>query len=467
MDLGRIFANAIARRVATVLVSAVIALVVTLCSSTKAHASVIDNSGDSCVSNTSANQCNQGQAYAQCMGRAVEAHTHMSQQVLDQASPQCVAITGTGGRLGYNARAVCTSGCSFYAYSGHLHSTNFYYPGAKNCAARGQNIGYSFNITKNPDMKVCNDGCEVQGDAGQIDDTWIENGSDPSSVPGNWVHTKASYTGNVCSIPNSDSKPECPAGQTRNDRGYCVEPGNCPLGQSMIGGVCTPDGQCPVGQVRGPDGSCNPEGCGAGRAKGKDGTCKPDTDGDGVADADEDEEGNEDGDKFSGGETCDTPPACSGDAIMCGIAKINWRIDCNTRRDNYIVDKGCAAIPICTGKNCDAMEYAQLLQQWRTACKTSEGGGSNEGIMTPTPSGGVLGDDGYTGATATTTNDGPIEFNEGGYGYGATCPAMPSVTVFGETIDFDTSIFCDWMKLGGVFVMIVAYLGGLAIVIRA
>jgi len=48
--------------------------------------------------------------------------------------------------------------------------------------------------------------------------------------------------------------------------------------------------------------------------------------------------------------------------------KIQWRIDCNTRRKVNIAGGTCSAVPTCTGEGCNAMEYAQLMQQWRSAC---------------------------------------------------------------------------------------------------
>ena len=156
-------------------------------------------------------------------------------------------------------------------------------------------------------------------------------------------------------------KPECKANQTKNPvTGQCVD--SCPAG--MILGA---DGQCekgndtcPAGQVRGPDGSCVQDSCPAGQTKGADGSCKKDSDND-KDDGDEDR-------YFSGGDNCSAPPQCSGDPILCGQARIQWRIDCNTRRNTNISGGSCAAVPICTGEKCDAMEYAQLLQQWRGTC---------------------------------------------------------------------------------------------------
>ncbi|MBZ3920492.1 hypothetical protein Xtri_13865 [Xanthomonas campestris pv. trichodesmae] len=151
-------------------------------------------------------------------------------------------------------------------------------------------------------------------------------------------------------------------------------------------GTCKPkDNECPAGQIKSPMGSCIPgDGqCAAGEVRGKDGTCKRDGDGDGEPDAGEDDGSAQQ--NFSGGDDCNSPPSCSGDLIMCGQARIQWRIDCNTRKNRNISGGTCAAMPVCTGEKCDAMEYSSLLMQWRTACalerqKAGEGGAGETGI---------------------------------------------------------------------------------------
>lgn len=166
---------------------------------------------------------------------------------------------------------------------------------------------------------------------------------------------------------------ECQPGQTQDpSTGECQS--SCPAGQSLNArNECVAEEDtCPVGQIRSPAGTCLPgEGsCAAGEARGADGTCKRDSDGDGTPD-EEEEEGdsdNKDGSRFSGGDDCRVPPTCSGDAVMCGQARIQWRIDCNTRRNVNVAGGSCAAMPTCSGEKCDALEMAQLMQQWKTAC---------------------------------------------------------------------------------------------------
>ena len=176
-----------------------------------------------------------------------------------------------------------------------------------------------------------------------------------------------------------DPPKECEAGQVKDPvTGECSG-SNCPAGMMVdASGACRPESNtCPPGQIKSPTGSCLPgEGqCAAGEARGKDGTCKKDSNGDGTPDS---EQGGEDGegpgddeaepDSFSGGDNCNNPPSCSGSPVMCGQARIQWRIECNTRRSVNITGGTCGNEPRCVGENCNAMEYGQLLQQWRTAC---------------------------------------------------------------------------------------------------
>lgn len=176
------------------------------------------------------------------------------------------------------------------------------------------------------------------------------------------------------------NKEACPAGQHTNDKGECENDKDT----------------CPAGQTKGPDGSCLDDGChdstwtgsdGVSKTikqvKGSDGTCKADADGDGKPDDEQDDDDeNKDGKKFSGGDSCDAPPTCSGDAIQCGQARIQWRIDCNTRKDAKVSGGACDNAPQCTGKNCGAVEFASLMQQWKTACaiaRLGNGDGNSDG----------------------------------------------------------------------------------------
>ncbi|UUE98327.1 hypothetical protein [Xanthomonas hortorum] len=139
--------------------------------------------------------------------------------------------------------------------------------------------------------------------------------------------------------------------------------------------------------------------------------------------------------------------------------KIQWRIDCNTRRSQNISGGACTAVPVCTGKACDAMEYAQLMQQWRSTCALEKiaKGDTSSGNNTDKNGNGVA--DALEGSgNATDPGDGKsdvdgakrfgIRFStdkldrENIFG-GGSCPEPPSFIIMGKTIsggDFPISV---------------------------
>ncbi|WP_331239667.1 hypothetical protein [Xanthomonas vesicatoria] len=322
----------------------------------------------------------------------------------------------------------------------------------------------------------CWNGCEVK---------YRQNGDDETST--------RSTTGAVC---DPDYKKKCPAGSFWNGyMGVCqpIDP-SCPEGQVKQDGVCKPENKCPQGMVAvqastpgavaqgalycapekeecppgtimSPAGKCLPgEGqCAKGEAPGKDGTCKKDADGDGEGDEEGDGEG-EGGegkkDEASGGESCETPPSCSGSAIQCIQVKIQWRIDCNTRRAQNISGGTCDAVPVCTGKACDAMEYAQLMQQWRSTCALEKlAKGTNASGNSTDKNGNGVADALEGSGNVTDPGDGKSDVDGAKrFGLGvstskldtenifgnSSCPQPPSFTIRGTTINgADFPYFCQ------------------------
>lgn len=274
----------------------------------------------------------------------------------------------------------------------------------------------------------------------------------------------------VCEPP----KHQCEGGKNPNSLGQCA-PEPCPDGMAQqADGTCKKkDNECPAGQVRSPDGKCLPgDGqCAKGEVHGADGTCKKDSDGDGKPDEPGDK------DSFSGGDDCSSPPSCSGSPIMCGQARIQWRIDCNTRKNRNIAGGLCNSMPICTGEKCDAMEYAGLLMQWRSACaleKMAQGNGSGGGENADvkairdalTGSGGSVttAPDRASSDVWSPRSGTPVKPDTGGYGWSRSCPQPPSIDVFGSSIQINTAPICNWLILGGYFVMGLAALGSLRII---
>ena len=249
-------------------------------------------------------------------------------------------------------------------------------------------------------------------------------------------------------------------------------------------GLCKPSADdCPSGNVRSPSGECLPgEGqCAAGEARRPNGTCGRDSDGDGQADEDDEDPDNDpDRETASGGDSCSAPPSCSGGPIDCLQAKIQWRIDCNTRRKVNVTGGACSAMPVCVGENCQAMEYAQLMQQWKAACalerlanagpgEPGEGGNNQDLIDLLTREGTINGTHGDTGGMpggdAFEFGDTEIpEPDTSGMGYGSSCPSPPSFTVYGQTISINLTPMCNWVGLAGNLVLILAALASMRIV---
>ena len=119
--------------------------------------------------------------------------------------------------------------------------------------------------------------------------------------------------------------------------------------------------------------------------------------------------------------------------------------------------------------------------QWRTACAVeglSRNGGTTEGNdgdannngqpdWTENPGDGTGQDLGAPGSPDGVVTEGEEIGADGldvaGFGWSETCPTIPSVDVMGQTLTFDTSVFCNWLALGGQFVLIAAALLSLRI----
>lgn len=320
---------------------------------------------------------------------------------------------------------------------------------ADTCASRPDwNGPYPYltgGIPKNGSV-TCNAGCKQ---------AWYSTGDGYfngkySSVPG----TCESYDDAKCknefgsgyfwNSGMSSCEPEagkCKDGATPNSQGQC-KPEPCPEGKVQnADGTCeNKKNECPAGNVKAPSGECLPgDGqCAAGEAKGKDGTCKRDSNGDGKPDS---EEGDDDPNKdsASGGENCSSPPTCNGNPVMCLQLRTQWRIDCNTRRDRNVTGGSCGAMPVCVGKDCDATEHAQLIQQWKSACaleklanKSGDGDGDGSqpewtkvGGMNQNPGAGELGSDAPVLHERSFSTD---DLDQSGFGGGGTCIGLASVS---------------------------------------
>lgn len=461
--LVRVFASAIARRIAY----ALIALFLAWLGLSDAHAQTTKD-----CSIQIGNDCSVAEASAQCNAYVPGANNPSIPRGVTRK--QCKLEGGPkSGRFsmlywGLNADGIETG----QFFGGYWYWVN-------KCPAEREYTGTgpwsSSGSAKNGSIG-CRNGCDgawySNGDGTK---TWTPTGSVcPANEETNCNAMGSGYFWNsllkVCE-PTNDGK--CPNGAKPNSLGKCA-PEPCPEGmaQQQDGTCKRKENECPAGQVRSPDGKCLPgDGqCAKGEVRGPDGTCKKDADNDGNPDPVNDE-------SFSGGDDCNAPPSCSGSPIMCGQARIQWRIDCNTRKNRNIAGGTCASMPICTGEKCDAMEYSALLMQWRSACALEKmaqgngnGGGENGDVKAIRDA--LTG----TGGAVTTAPDRPssdvwaprsgtpVKPDTGGYGWGRTCPQPPSFEVFGNVIQINTAPLCNWLILGSYFVMGLAALASLRII---
>lgn len=467
--LARVFASAIIRRVAVLVVAAIAGWLL----SGNAHAASCASYDDQCTE-----------------GAARQGATSWS-----GAQAACIARVGPTGTVGPNVPRKNVEGagrgyftvsavCYFNSSTRDVSPTapdqsRWYY--AKGCDAEpsytGQGPWSSFSGGARTGSYGCRNGCDGRWFQ-NADNTYTWQGMPGGEtcpddqkkacevLPGHYWNAVL----RVCEPPNGD----CPNGAKPNSLGQCA-PEPCPegMGQQPDGTCKKKENECPAGQIRSPDGKCLPgDGqCAKGEVRGQDGTCKKDADNDGQPDPVTDE-------SFSGGDDCNAPPSCSGSPIMCGQARIQWRIDCSTRKNRNIAGGTCASMPICTGEKCDAMEYSALLMQWRSACaleKLAQGsgnGGGGENADVKAIRDALTG----TGGAVTTAPDRPssdvwaprsgtpVKPDTGGYGWGRTCPQPPSFEVFGNVIQIDTAPLCNWLILGGYFVMGLAALASLRII---
>lgn len=412
-----------------------VVLLLALCITDKAHAAI-----------------SQSAAYSQCMAQARNYESqwagvwvngrcinnpaeNLYHCYYDQHNQGQVSLGLYCGGFGYDPSQTCNSKADY----------NGVFPGASGAPKSGS--------------VQCNSGC-MQVWTPNADSTWngtfalnatCDSSDNTADQCKNMGLANGYHYNNYTKTCEPDTK-ECPEGKQNNAKGECEDQA-CPKGMTLTQfGTCENEkNQCPAGQVKSPAGACLPgDGqCAQGEAIGKDGTCKRDADGDGKPDEGEEDDDADKKSTFSGGDNCDSPPSCSGDIIMCGQARIQWRIDCNTRREVNIQGGTCGSPPICVGKNCKALEYSQLLMQWRSACaaekllaKGSGGAGSGDDEQ---PSWTKVSGDGTAGAGQDPAKPhrtfalGLGNLDEGGFlGGSGSCPKFGSVDVwkFGK-VDLD------------------------------
>lgn len=417
---------------------------------------------------STADGCDQGTAYSRCMTEL--AAYIATRTMLQHRNERCEAQ----GASGYRSMFQYLNG-GVWLNGGYR---NYFFVGS--CSERSS---LTSEFYPKSGSISCLDGCSF---------TWYRNVDETSTAYPNGSVCTGAQMPDSC-VPGEEFwnpilsvcepiTPNCPDGQTLNSRGVCG-PEECPAGMKLqADNTCGPaKEECPAGNIKAPSGECLPgEGqCAAGEARRANGTCGKDSDGDGIADVDDDDPDNDGKESASGGDTCDAPPACNGGAIDCMQVKIQWRIDCNTRRNRNVSGGSCAAMPVCTGEKCDAMEYAQLLQQWRATCALEKiaakgdgtgGGGGDAGVVDLLTGPGSInsnagGGDSLEDGSPWADEGEEYEPDASGYGWSRSCPSPPSFTLpGGQSVQINLTPLCNWVSLGGSLVLILAGLLSLRIV---
>lgn len=458
--IARIFATAVARRLAYV----AIALIAAWLGLSDAHAQA-----KNCLSDSA--KCSVGEADAQCQAFVPPVKPGFR----SNSRKQCLHVGGPN--TGYTEMKYWQIRASNGVEDGPFNEGNWYW--VNRCSSEPQYSGTgpwsNGGAAKNGSIG-CRNGCDGAW-FGNADGTksWNATGSIcPNDEEANCNAMGSGYFWNgflkVCE-PADDGK--CKDGTKPNSQGQCA-PEPCPQGmaQQQDGTCKKKDSECPAGMIRSPLGTCIPgDGqCAKGEVRGLDGTCKRDADNDGNPDPVNEE-------SFSGGDDCSAPPSCSGSPIMCGQARIQWRIDCNTRRNRNIAGGACNAMPVCTGEKCDAMEYAGLVLQWRSACAAEKlaakqdtpGQGGNQGDANGNGVADVLegrgdvtpiGDGTADIASAKKWGIGLSTSNldtSNMFGGGGTCPEPPPITIMGKTVNAaDFPYFC---RIAAIFRALILIFG--------
>lgn len=118
---------------------------------------------------------------------------------------------------------------------------------------------------------------------------------------------------------------------------------------------------------------------------------------------------------------CDSPPACYGDAVLCGVGKETWATRCGVQKTyEFMSDRN--GVPVASGS--------------------------------------------IAASAVIHDVDDTSTFDESGLGWSRACPSNPTFEVLGKVFTFDLSGMCGLFNTAGIIVLVGAYLTGLGIVAR-
>lgn len=161
----------------------------------------------------------------------------------------------------------------------------------------------------------------------------------------------------------------------------------------------------------------------------------------------------DDGTSASGGGDCKTPPVVQGDAALNMVALQAWHTRCEAERLRKVTSSGsisdCSAPYTVEGNDVPAQQLRALR---KSLCPLEGVGDLPSESYLGTGDGEPTADD-----VVRTVEHDVSEFDTSGLGWGDSCPAIPSVNVFGTVIELDPDgVVCDWVQLGGWFVLLFA-----------
>ena len=321
------------------------------------------------------------------------------------------------------------------------------------------------------------------------------------------------------SVYNSQSEScSCPSGQTDylatdgsyscvNDLQECSPSNPGFLGFVNNTAVCTYDGGCEEGQTGGvvngdwmcvtePDctgtwinGSCispddptpSPENTDSKNDTDGDGvpdSSDPDIDGDGIPNSTDDDidgdgvlnaddQSNEKESEASGGGTCESAPICQGDAIQCAQLQQQWLSRCGTQKSYE--ESTCSVQPSCDG---DPLQCQALLNDWEYECATESAADDAEseyqsaGLKTAddyAAEGGVFGEGESHDIDAVA---GDVLASRSAIAGSCPAPKQLDLGVFGTT-EITFQAFCDLADMIYWIVMLSAYLTATFILFRS
>ena len=168
------------------------------------------------------------------------------------------------------------------------------------------------------------------------------------------------------------------------------------------------------------------------------------------------------GNSASGGGDCDSPPVVSGDQALSMVATQAWATRCAVEAGNAAKVTGdignCAQPFTVEGTNANAVKLRGMRAE---ICPGEKGTAPDPSTYLGDTSGDEAAKAGVFGEEKTFGSDG---FDDSGLGFSRTCPTPPTFTIKGTTYTIDINKLCEWVALGGMFVLILAGMESLRVI---